>query len=249
MTQATLMTLRLVMTIFQTTQRKRKLSGNHILPTTSCPFCHYRNDPINKGFHSCCGIDLQGSELAHLQQHGIEIAYDGSKYHEDSVLFQKTFWWLLVVAVTNSPKHDFNRCKSTTCKFLSRDTKSARDKNGTKPRKNKVKNTSLEISLVEYLCFVCKGTNLSLEKRGEIPISLIHNSFSYHCTPNVVIANGFDLKRLGLRKLGVKFCFALCWTFSKTRTGNRTKDLPPLLSNPWFGECLNDRHLTMLNFK
>ena len=95
----------------------------------------------------------------------------------------------LVVAVTNSPKHDFNRCKSATCRFLFRDTKSARDKNGTKPRKNKVKDTSPEISLVEYLCFVCKGTNLSLEKRGEIPISLIHNSFSYHCTPNVVIAN------------------------------------------------------------
>ena len=162
---------------------------------------------------------------------------------------QGPFWWLLVVVVTNSPKHDLNRCKSAIYKFLSRDTKSARDKNGTKPRKNKVKNTSLEISLVEYLCFVCKGTNLSLEKRGEIPISLIHNSFSYHCTPNVVIANGFDLKRLGLRKLGVKFCFALCWTFSKTRTGNRTKDLPPLLSNPWFCECLNDRHLKMLNFK
>ena len=156
---------------------------------------------------------------------------------------------VLVVAVTNSPTHDFNRCKSATCRFLFRDTKSARDKNGTKPRKNKVKDTSPEISLVEYLCFVCKGTNLSLEKRGEIPISLIHNSFSYHCTPNVVIANGFDLKRLGLRKSGVKFCFALCWTFSKTRTGNRTKDLPPLLSNPWFCECLNDRHLKMLNFK
>ena len=169
--------------------------------------------------------------------------------NSDFIGSQGPFWWLLVVAVTNSPKHDFNRCKSTTCKFLSRDTKSARDKNGTKPRKNKVKNTSLEISLVEYLCFVCKGTNLSLEKRGEIPISLIHNSFSYHSTPNVVIANGFDLKRLGLRKLGVKFCFALCWTFSKTRTGNRTKDLPPLLSNPWFCECLNDRHLKMLNFK
>lgn len=162
---------------------------------------------------------------------------------------QGPFWWLLVVAVTNSPKHDFNRCKSVIYKFLSRDSKSARDKNGTKPRKNKVKNTSLEISLVEYLCFVCKGTNLSLEKRGEIPISLIHNSFSYHCTPNVVIANCFDLKRLGLRKLGVKFCFALCWTFSKTRTGNRTKDLPPLLSNTWFCECLNDRHLKMLKFK
>ena len=47
----------------------------------------------------------------------------------------------LVVAVTNSPKHDFNHCKSVIYKFLSRDTKSARDKNGTKPRKNKAKNT------------------------------------------------------------------------------------------------------------
>ena len=159
------------------------------------------------------------------------------------------FWWLLVVAVTNPPKHSFNRCKSTTCKFLSRDTKSARNKNGTKPRKNKVKNTSPEISLVEYLYFVCKGTNLSLEKRGEIPISLIHNSFSYHCTQNVVIASDFDLKQHDLRISCVKFCFALCWTFSRTRTGNRTKDLPPLLSNSWLWECLNDRHLKMLNFK
>ena len=169
--------------------------------------------------------------------------------NSDFIGSQGPFWWLLVVAVTNSPKHDFNRCKSVIYKFLSRDQKSARDKNGTKPRKNKVKNTSLEISLVEYLCFVCKGTNLSLEKRGEIPISLIHNSFSYHCTPNVVIASDFDLKQHDLRKSGVKFCFALCWTFSKTRTGNRTKDLPPLLSNPWFRKCLNDRHLKMLNFK
>lgn len=48
---------------------------------------------------------------------------------------QGPFWWLLVVAVTNSPKYDFNRCKSVIYKFLSRDTKSARDKNGTKPRK------------------------------------------------------------------------------------------------------------------
>lgn len=167
----------------------------------------------------------------------------------DEEIENASYKLFLVVAVTNSSRYGFNRCKSTTCKFLSRDTKSARDKNGTKPRKNKVKNTSPEISLVEYLCFVCKGTNLSLEKRGEIPISLIHNSFSYHCNPNVVIASDFDLKRHGLRKSCVKFCFALCWTFSKTRTGNRTKDLPPLLSNPWFCECLNDRHLKMLNFK
>lgn len=190
------------------------------------------------------GINLLESEID-------DVIFRTNEFLTSETLIgsQGPFWWLLVVAVTNSPKHNFNSCKSATCKFLFRDTKSARDKNGTKPQKNKVKNTLPEISLVEYLCFVCKGTNLSLEKRGEIPISLIHNSFSYHCTPNVVIANGFDLKRLGLRKLGVKFCFALCWTFSKTRTGNRTKDLPPLLSNTWFCECLNDRHLKMLKFK
>lgn len=41
---------------------------------------------------------------------------------------QGPFWWLLVVAVTNSSEHDFNRYKSATCKFLFRNTKSARDK-------------------------------------------------------------------------------------------------------------------------
>ena len=150
------------------------------------------------------GIDLLEEEID-------DVIFQTNEFLTDATFTgsQGPFWWFLVVAVTNSPKHDFNRCKSATCRFLFRDTKSARDKNGTKPRKNKVKDTSPEISLVEYLCFVCKGTNLSLEKRGEIPISLIHNSFSYHCTPNVVIANGFDLKRHDLRKSGVKFCFAL----------------------------------------
>lgn len=150
------------------------------------------------------GINLLESEIDDVIFRTNEFLTNGTMIGS-----QGPFWWLLVVAVTNSPKHDFNRCKSATCRFLFRDTKSARDKNGTKPRKNKVKDTSPEISLVEYLCFVYKGTNLSLEKRGEIPISLIHNSFSYHCTPNVVIANGFDLKQHDLRKSGVKFCFAL----------------------------------------
>ena len=156
------------------------------------------------------------------------------------------YWWLPLPILQNTVLTFVNQLLANFC-FVTQNQRGT--KTGQNHGKNKVKNTSLEISLVEYLCFVCKGTNLSLEKRGEIPISLIHNSFSYHCTPNVVIANGFDLKRLGLRKMGVKFCFALCWTFSKTRTGNRTKDLPPLLSNTWFCECLNDRHLKMLKFK
>ena len=44
---------------------------------------------------------------------------------------------ILGITCFNSSRYGFNRCKSTTFKFLSRDTKSARDKNGTKPRKNK----------------------------------------------------------------------------------------------------------------
>ena len=47
----------------------------------------------------------------------------------------------LVVVVAKSPECSLKYCISTTCKFLSRDTKSTGDKNGTKPRKNKVKNT------------------------------------------------------------------------------------------------------------
>ena len=35
----------------------------------------------------------------------------------DFIGSQGPFWWLLVVAVTNSPKHNFNSCKSATCKF------------------------------------------------------------------------------------------------------------------------------------
>lgn len=158
------------------------------------------------------GDDILSDFGIHLLEEEIDdVIFQTNEFLCDATFTgtQGPFWWLLVVAVTNSPKHDFNRCKSVIYKFLSRDQKSARDKNGTKPRKNKVKNTLPEISIVEYLCFVCKGTNLSLEKRGEIPISLIHNSFSYHCTTNVVIASGFDLKQHDLRKSGVKFCFAL----------------------------------------
>lgn len=90
---------------------------------------------------------------------------------------QGPFWWLLVVANIKAYKFDFIYCKSTICNFLSRDMKSARDKNGTKPRKNNGKNTLLEISLSKYLCICCKGTTLSLGKRGEIPISLRYNGF------------------------------------------------------------------------
>lgn len=144
---------------------------------------------------------------------------------------QGPFWWLLVVGKTIPCKTSFIRCISAICKFLSRDTNSARDKNGTKPRKNKGKNTLLGISLAEYLCIGCKGTNLSLKKRRKFPISLIINPHSGLCAAVVVIASSFDFKHLVFRKSGVKYCFALCWSFSKKRTKNRTNDVPHIMPN------------------
>ena len=139
---------------------------------------------------------------------------------------QGPFWWLLVVVEIQSRNFYFIHCKSVTCISLYRDTKSARDKNGTKPRKNKGKNTLLEISLAEHLCFSCKGTYLSLDKRRNFPISLIINIHFDLCTLIVVIASGFALKLHNLLKLGVKYCFAFCWAFSETGIGNRTNDVP-----------------------
>lgn len=114
----------------------------------------------------------------------------------------------LVVAVTNSPKHDFNRCKSATCRFLFRDTKSARDKNGTKPRKIKSRTLRPKYPLWNTSVSFAKVQICPLKTRGN-PYFSHSQLISYHCTPNVVIANGFDLKQHDLRKSGVKFCFAL----------------------------------------
>ena len=156
------------------------------------------------------------------------------------------YWWLPLPILQNMTLIAVNQPFVNFC-FVTqnqRGTKTGQNHGKIKSRtlcpKYPLWNTSVSFAKVQ----ICP-----LKNEGEIPISLIYNSFSYHCTPNVVIASDFDLKQYGLRKLGVKFCFALCWTFSKMRTGNRTKDLPPLLSNTWFRECLNDRHLKMLKFK
>ena len=119
---------------------------------------------------------------------------------------QGPFWWLPLPILQNTTFIAVNQPLANFC-FVTQNQR------GTKTGQNhgKIKSRTLrpKYPLWNTFCFVCKGTNLSLEKRGEIPISLIHNSFSYHCTPNVVIASDFDLKQHDLRKSGVKFCFAL----------------------------------------
>ena len=158
---------------------------------------------------------------------------------------QGPFWWLPLPILQDTALIAVNQPLANSCFVIQnqRGTKTGQNHGKIKSRtlcpKYPLWNTSVSFAKVQICPLKNEGKSLFL-------------SFTTHfltIVPHVVIANGFDLKRLGLRKLGVKFCFAPCWTFSKTRTGNRTKDLPPLLSNPWFGECLNDRHLKMLNFK
>ena len=62
---------------------------------------------------------------------------------------QGPFWWLPLPILQNTILVTVNQSFINSCLVIQ---KSARDKNGTKPRINKVKNTSPEISLVEYLC-------------------------------------------------------------------------------------------------
>ena len=57
---------------------------------------------------------------------------------------QGPFWWLLSIVELLSLYLLAMRCKSTTCRFLSRDTKSTRDKNGTKQPEKSIINTTNE---------------------------------------------------------------------------------------------------------
>ena len=69
-------------------------------------------------------------------------------------------------------------CKPTTCKILSRETNLKRDKNGTEPQENKIKNALLRISASEYLLHGYKGTILSREKQIFAYKSLLHRRFA-----------------------------------------------------------------------
>ena len=92
-----------------------------------------------------------------------------------SVGCEQTF---LVVAVTNFPKHDFNRCKSATCKFLSR----AQNQRGTKTGQNhgKIKsrtlcpkyplwNTSVSFAKVQICPLKNEGKSLFLSFTTHFP--------------------------------------------------------------------------------
>lgn len=82
---------------------------------------------------------------------------------------QGPFWWLLVVSAFLPFSSPSTPCKPVFCKNLFRETNPKRDKNGTEPQENKIKNALLRISVSEYLSYRYKGTNLSREKQIKTP--------------------------------------------------------------------------------
>ena len=79
---------------------------------------------------------------------------------------QGPFWWLLVVSAFLRFLLYSIICKSDICDFPFSETNPRRDKNGTKPQENKIKNASSPTSLVMDFSFLCKGTILSREKQA-----------------------------------------------------------------------------------
>lgn len=71
-------------------------------------------------------------------------------------------------------------CKPATCKILFRETNPKRDKNGTKPQENKIKNASSPTSLVVDFSFLCKGTILSRELQAKFCKYAAYQTFIPH---------------------------------------------------------------------
>lgn len=89
----------------------------------------------------------------------------------------RPYWWLLVVS-ENLPLFGYSTAyKPITYKILFRETNPRRDKNGTEPQENKIKNALLRISASEYLLLRCKGTNLSRQKRIKTHKVHIYSAF------------------------------------------------------------------------
>lgn len=98
-------------------------------------------------------------------------------------------------------------CKPTICKILFRETNPGRDKNGTKPQENKIKNASSPASLVMDFSFLCKGTILSREKQAISYKYVVNQPFISHGHFQEDTANASHTNLCCLFQRSVKICF------------------------------------------
>lgn len=120
---------------------------------------------------------------------------------------RRPFWWLLVVSVFLRFLSLATFCKPTICKILFRETNPGRDKNGTKPQENKIKNASSPASIVMDFSFLCKGTILSREKQAISYKYVVNQPFISHGHFQEDTANASHTDLCCLFQRSVKICF------------------------------------------
>lgn len=121
------------------------------------------------------GIDLLEEEID-------DVIFQTNEFLTDATFTgsQGPFWWLLVVSAFQCFLTLKTICNSTTCKILFRKPNPRRDKSGTKPQENKIKNASSPTSLVMDFSFLCKGTILSREKQTKSYKYTVNQTFIPH---------------------------------------------------------------------
>lgn len=110
------------------------------------------------------GDDILSDFGIHLLEEEIDdVIFQTNEFLTDATFTgaQGPFWWLLVDGVILRFLAFISTCKSTTFKILFRETNPRRDKNGTKPQENKIKNALCPEALVTDSSFHREGTILS----------------------------------------------------------------------------------------
>lgn len=121
------------------------------------------------------GIDLLEEEID-------DVIFQTNEFLTDATFTgsQGPFWWLLVVSTIPSAYTYSSCCCSVFCDFMFREANLKRDKNGTKPQENKIKNASSPTSLVVDFSFLCKGTILSRELQTKSCKYAAYQTFILH---------------------------------------------------------------------
>ena len=129
------------------------------------------------------GDDILSDFGIHLLEEEIDdVIFQTNEFLCDATFTgtQGPFWWLLVVSAFLCFLLLATICKPTTCKILFRETNPGRDKNGTKPQENKVKNASSLTSLAVDFSFLCNGTILSRELQTKSCKYAAYQTFILH---------------------------------------------------------------------
>lgn len=156
------------------------------------------------------GDDILSDFGIHLLEEEIDdVIFQTNEFLTDATFTgaQGPFWWLLVVSAFLRFLLYSIICKSDICDFPFSETNPRRDKNGTKPQENKIKNASSPTSLVMDFSFLCKGTILSREKQANSRKYAVTQPFlpHRHFQEDTANASRTDLCCLFQRPVKIRF--------------------------------------------